>query len=75
MTYAVSILGINSMVWVSMPYPRTPKGSKSWNPLLVTWLPQYSNGFMLGPGAPILGSFRGPGVWDIRTEDPGVWSG
>ena len=28
--------------------PRPLKGSKKWNPLIIPWLPQCSNGFILG---------------------------
>ena len=28
--------------------PRPPKGSKKWNPLIIPYFPQCSNGFILG---------------------------
>ena len=30
------------------PLPRPPKGSKKWNPLIIPYFPQCSNGFILG---------------------------
>ena len=30
------------------PKPRPAEGSKKWNPLIIPWLPQRSNGFYFG---------------------------
>ena len=46
--------------------PRPLKGSKKWNPLIISQFPQCSSGFILGR-VPLLGSFRGS-----EEDSPGM---
>ena len=41
--------------------PRPLKGSKKWNPLIIPWLPQCSNGFIFLGGFHFFGSSKGSG--------------
>ena len=53
---------------------QTPKGFKKWNPLIIPWFPQCSNGFILG--VPFLDPLGGLGrecqgyVYDVEGS---VW--
>ena len=51
--------------------PRPPKGSKKWNPLIILWFLQCSNGFILG-GFHLLDPLGGLGMCSTNPRDPSI---